>query len=142
MKVLFLAYVNHPGNFMVNDPIADFIVRLSNAGAVHHVSVTVPFSKMKESIAQVLAREGYVGEVKRTTQGALRVGLLYKNNRPAVSGFKRLSKPSRRLYAGSKELRPVKNGKGLLVLSTPAGILTGADARKQNVGGETLFEIW
>jgi len=127
---------------MVNDPIADFMVRLSNASAVRHTSVLVPFSKMKEAIAQVLSREGYVGEVKHTLQGSLRVGLVYTNERPAVSGFKRLSKPSRRLYAGAKELRPVKNGKGLLVLSTPAGILTGADARRQNVGGETLFEIW
>jgi len=127
---------------MVNDPIADFLVRLSNASAVRHERVLVPYSKMKDAIAQVLAKEGYVGEVKKSNTGALRVELKYTNDRPAVSGFKRLSKPSRRLYTGIHDIHPVKNGKGLLVLSTPAGILTGNEARKQKVGGETLFEIW
>ena len=127
---------------MVNDPIADFLVRLSNASAVRHERVLVPFSKMKDAIAQVLSKEGYVGEVKKSATGALRVELLYTNGRPAVSGFNRLSKPSRRLYTGVHDIQPVKNGKGLLVLSTPAGILTGNEARKQKVGGETLFEIW
>jgi len=127
---------------MVNDPIADFLVRLSNASAVGHERVLVPFSKMKEAIATVLSREGYVGEVKRAASGALRVDLRYHNGRPAVLGFKRLSKPSRRLYMGAHEIQPVKNDRGLLVLSTPAGILSGKEARKQHVGGETLFEIW
>ncbi|MDE2213282.1 MAG: 30S ribosomal protein S8 [Patescibacteria group bacterium] len=128
---------------MVNDPIADFLVRLQNASRVHHERVTVPFSSMKHSLAELLSQEGYVGEVDRSTSGALRVELRYgAGGRPAINGVKRISKPSRRLYQGVRDIRPIKHGKGLLVLSTPAGVLSGSEARKKRVGGEILFEIW
>jgi small subunit ribosomal protein S8 len=129
---------------MVTDPIADFLVRLQNASMARKALVSAPYSQMKHSIAKILAREGYVGEIDaRSKKGAsLTVSLSYKNGRPAISGIKRISKPSRRTYLGVRDLRPVKRGYGLLVLSTPAGILTGKEAKQKRVGGEALFEIW
>ncbi len=104
----------------------------------------MPYSRMKHSIAQVLAKEGYVGDVdKKSAAGiSLSVSLLYKNGRPVITGSKRISKPSRRMYMSVHDVKPVKRGYGLLVLSTPAGILTGKDAKEKKVGGEALFEIW
>ena len=102
----------------------------------------MPFSRMKESIAKILEKEGYVKNVDTTKTGALSVSLLYKGGRPVITGAKRISKPSRRMYMGVHDIKPVKRGHGLLVLSTPAGILTGKAARESKVGGEALFEIW
>jgi small subunit ribosomal protein S8 len=129
---------------MVTDPISDFLVRLQNASMARKDSVSIPFSQMKHSIAEILAREGYVGEVdaKSKNGSALTLSLVYKDGRPAIQGVKRISKPSRRMYMGVRDVRPVKRGYGLLVLSTPAGILTGKEARAKRVGGEVLFEIW
>ena len=107
-------------------------------------TVALPISRMKLSIAEILVREGYLAGIdpKSKKTNTLEVSLSYKDGRPAISGVKRISKPSRRVYQGVRDLKPVKRGRGLLVLSTPAGILTGKDARAQNVGGEALFEIW
>jgi small subunit ribosomal protein S8 len=102
----------------------------------------MPFSRMKHSIANILEREGYVKGVEQTKAGALQVNLLYKGGRPAITGAKRISKPSRRMYMSVHDIKPVKRGYGLLVLSTPAGVLTGKDAHDKRVGGEALFEIW
>lgn len=102
----------------------------------------MPYSKMKESIAEVLKKEGYVGSVEAKKNGPLNVFLAYKNKRPTISGTKRISKPSRRMYMSVNEIKPIKRGFGLLVLSTPAGILSGKEAREKKVGGEVLFEIW
>lgn len=128
---------------MVTDPIADFLVRLQNASRVGHTAVRAPHSAMKESIAMILKTEGYVAEVSKHKKGEpLEVVLSYKNNAPAINGFKRISKPSRRMYLGVHEIHSVKRGRGLLVLSTPAGVLSGKEARAKRVGGEALFEIW
>ena len=127
---------------MVNDPISDLLVRLQNASRVGKAHVTVPFSQMKLAVAEILAKEGYVAEGVTKKNFSLHIPLMYKNGRPAIEGTKRLSKPSRRTYLGVRDVRPVKRGHGLLVLSTPKGILTGAMAREQRVGGEVLFEIW
>lgn len=106
--------------------------------------VSIPFSKMKRAVADILAREGYVSDVdeKPKKGNALTLSLIYKNGRPAISGVKRLSRPGRRLYMGVRDVRPIKRGHGLLVLSTPQGILTGKEAKQKRVGGEVLFEIW
>lgn len=128
---------------MVTDPIADLLVRISNASRVGHVSISVPASKLKAAIATVLQREGYIASTEKSKKtNTLSIALSYKDGKPAVSGFKRVSKSSRRVYFGSGDLRPVKRGFGLLVLSTPAGILTGKEAREKHLGGEALFEIW
>lgn len=104
--------------------------------------VSLPLSRMKAAIADILAREGYLASVDTKKDHTLTVSLVYKNGRPAISGVKRISKPSRRMYLGVHDLRPVRRGHGLLVLSTPAGVLTGKEARAKRVGGEALFEIW
>ena len=129
---------------MVTDPISDFLVRLQNASMARKERVSIPFSQMKHSIAEVLAREGYVSDVdsKSKANGVLTLSLVYKDGRPAIQGVNRISKPSRRMYMGVRDVRPVKRGHGLLVLSTPAGIVTGKEARIKRVGGEVLFEIW
>ena len=128
---------------MVTDPIADLLVRIQNASMAGKPRVSMPLSQMKLSIAKILEREGYVAEVDtKAKNNVLSMNVAYKNGRPAMSGFKRISKPSRRMYLGVRDVHPVKRGKGLLVLSTPAGVLAGRDARAQNVSGEALFEIW
>ena len=102
----------------------------------------MPYSRMKFSIAQILEKEGYVQSVDQKKGASLSVSLLYKNGRPAITGAKRISKPSRRMYMSIHDIKPIKRGHGLLVLSTPEGILTGKDAKLKRVGGEALFEIW
>ncbi|MBP9710998.1 MAG: 30S ribosomal protein S8 [Candidatus Pacebacteria bacterium] len=128
---------------MVTDPIADFLVRLRNAGMTGKEFVVIPASKMTTALANLLEKEGYVKEVsKQKKNNSFTITLAYKNGRPVITGSKRISKPSRRMYMGVREVRPVKRGHGLLVLSTPAGVLTGKEAREKRVGGEALFEIW
>lgn len=131
---------------MITDPIGDFIIRLKNAGAVKKAIVAVPFSKLKLAIARTLKKSGYVGDISETgddPKKTLVVELLYDtDNMPKINGVKRISKPGRRLYAKAHEVFPVKYGKGLLVLSTPSGIVTDKEAREKRLGGETLFKIW
>jgi small subunit ribosomal protein S8 len=128
---------------MVTDPISDLLIRLQNASRAGHVRVTLPASKMKAAVAQVLAKEKYVVEIEKPKKSnQLSMVLAYRDGKPVIQGVKRLSKPSRRLYMGAGEIHPIKHGHGLLVLSTPLGVMTGIDARRQKVGGEALFEIW
>jgi small subunit ribosomal protein S8 len=131
---------------MVNDPIGDFIIRIKNAGAVHKESISMPFSKMKLAIAEMLSAKGYIGDVTKRNKGNakyLNIALLYvKDGSPVISGVRRMSKPSRRLYEGAKNIRRFRRGFGLSIFSTPKGIMADIDARKNNVGGEFLFNIW
>jgi len=135
-------FANLLGNFMITDPIADLLVRVRNAGLVKKESVVVPASKMTAAVAMLLEKEGYIAAVSKKKEGPMTVTLAYKNGRPAIQGAKRISKLSRRMYMGVRDIRPVKQGHGLLVLSTPVGILSGKEAREKRVGGEVLFEIW
>lgn len=130
---------------MVNDPVADLIIRLKNAGMVGKEEVQVPYSKLKAAIAEKLAEAGFVAgtdkhgkKVKKT----LAITLRYTDGAHAIRGVKRISKPGRRLYIKAADIHPVKFGRGKRILSTPAGILTGEEAREKNVGGEELFIIW
>lgn len=126
------------------DPIANMLIAIKNAGLVNKASVVVPHSKMKEAIASVLKEEGYIktykveGDAKKT----LEIVLEYKGNTPRVTDVKRVSKSSKRIYTGVKDIASVKYGHGCAVLSTPKGILTDKLARKEMVGGEILFTIW
>lgn len=126
---------------MVTDPIADLLVRLQNASRVGHDAVTLPYSQMKHAIAKILNKEGYIGDIEKKGH-TLVIALKYASGRPVIGGTKRISKPSRRMYLGVRDVKPVKRGHGLLILSTPAGILTGKEALTKRVGGEALFEIW
>ena len=131
---------------MVSDTVGDFIIRLKNAGAVKKTSVSVPYSALKHAIAEKLKNAGFVQSVEKKGKKArktLDVALKYDNEKlPVIHGVKRVSKPGRRLYRSAREIVPVRYGHGALILSTPKGILTGKEARKENVGGEALFEIW
>ncbi len=121
------------------------MIRLTNASRVGKTAVSMPYSRMKQAVAETLAREGYVGQVAEKGKAGrmLEVELRYSTNgRPVISGTKRVSKPSRRMYLGTRDLHPIKRGYGLQVLSTPAGILTGKEARQKRLGGEILFEVW
>jgi small subunit ribosomal protein S8 len=126
---------------MITDPISDLVVRLKNASAIGKTEIALPYSVMKHSIAKVLEKEGYVSEVSKKNN-SLVMALVYKAGRPAIGGAKRISKPSRRMYLGVKDIHPIKRGHGLLILSTPAGILSGKEAKEKRAGGEALFEIW
>jgi len=130
---------------MVGDPIGDMLARIRNAAAVGHDNVRVPYSKFKHAVAKVLLKEGYVSSVEkrgRKVVKTIEIGLAYNNNVPKIKGTERVSKPSKRVYQATKNLRPVRHGFGTSILSTPKGILTGGDARKEHVGGEILFLIW
>lgn len=131
---------------MVSDPIGDFIIQLKNAGAVKHSSVTIPHSKMKMAVAESLKATGFIKDVEKRgkkVRKTMHVDLAYKaDGTSRITEVKRISKPGRRMYKGVGEIFPVRYGKGVLVLSTPEGILTDAQARKAGVGGEALFEIW
>lgn len=131
---------------MVTDPVADFITRLTNAGAVSHKVISLPFSTFKHAIAEKLREAGYVEAIEKKgkkVRKTLDVTLKYDaSGKPAIAGVKRISKPGRRLYKSAHEIHPVRYGHGTLVLSTPKGVLTDREARKEHVGGEALFEIW
>ena len=130
---------------MVNDPVGDFIVQIMNAGRSRKGSVSVPHSKLKAAIAEKLVEAGYLKSVAKRgkkVKKTLDVELLYNGKEHVIRGVKRVSKPGRRLYAGVSTIHPVKFGTGRLILSTPAGVVTGEEARKQKVGGEQLFIIW
>lgn len=128
------------------DPLANMLTILRNAGAVGKETVSVPYSKMKESIAEVLEKKGYITGYKKTGKKAnkkLVITLAYREDGThKITKAQRISKPARRLYTGVRDLRPVRQGYGHLVLSTPKGIMTDDEAREENVGGEALFTIW
>lgn len=131
---------------MTTDPIANMLVTMKNASMVSKNTVVVPFSAIKYAIAQCLKEHGFVADVSKKTQkenfNVIEIGLVYNATGPKIHDVKRISKPSRRVYVGMRELFPVKNGYGISVLSTPKGILSDKQARKEQVGGEVLFSIW
>ena len=131
---------------MVTDVIADLIIQIKNAGMVRKESVTVPYSKKRNSIAQKLRVAEYVENVEAQGHGVkknLVITLAYdKDGKHKVRDVKRISKPGRRVYVGVQDIRPVRSGHGTLFLSTPKGILTGDEAYKGHVGGEALFSVW
>ena len=130
----------------MNDPISDLIIRIKNTSMAGKDSASIPHSKLKLAVAEILKREGYIKSVSskgKDTHKTIEIGILYdENHTPKVKGVSRVSKLSKRVYMGVKDIRPVKYGYGLLLLSTPKGILTDKEARKENVGGEALFKIW
>ncbi len=129
---------------MVTDRVGDFIIRLKNAGAIGKTVITIPASKHVEEIAHKLKALGFIADVQKSKEPyKFEVTLAYdERGRHKIHGVKRVSKPGRRLYAPAHEAHTVKNGVGSRLLSTPKGVLSDAEARKQHVGGENLFEIW
>ncbi len=131
---------------MMTDPIADMLTRIRNASKAKHEKVDIPSSKLKIEIAKILKDEGYVKNVKLVKdrrQGLIRVYLKYTDaETPVIQGLKRVSRPGRRVYTGSDTIPRVMAGLGTAILSTPRGIQTGKQARKDNVGGEVLCHVW
>jgi len=130
---------------MVTDRVGDFIIRLKNAGAIGNPVVSLPYSAHIEAIARKLKQLGYVSEVGTSGNGKrmLDVTLAYdERGNHKIHDVKRISKPGRRLYASTREAHGVKNGLGAAILSTPKGVLCDKEARKERVGGETMFQIW
>jgi small subunit ribosomal protein S8 len=130
----------------MTDPIADMLTRIRNAINRRHASVDIPHSKMKESIAQILQDEGFIQRYEIVPDGrfqVIRVHLKYaEGRRPVLTHLKRLSTPGRRLYAGSTQIPRALGGMGIVIVSTPRGVLTGTRARRENVGGELICEVW
>jgi small subunit ribosomal protein S8 len=130
----------------MSDTIADMLTRIRNAGRAKFNSVDIPGSKMKIEIAKILKNEGYVRNykfIKDGKQGILRVYLKYIHPQEhAIREVSRISKPSRRTYVKSKNLKPYLNGMGVAILSTSKGIMTDKQARKENVGGELVCKLW
>ena len=127
------------------DKIANMLIMIKNGNRASHENITVPYSKLKHAIAACLHKEGYIASFSKKTKKnhpVLEVELAYQDDAPKVTDVKRVSKPSRRMYVAAKDIRLVKNGHGIMVLSTPKGILSGRDARKEMVGGEVLFTLW
>ncbi len=128
------------------DPIADMLTRIRNGLSVRKSFVLVPSSKIKVAIAQILLEEGFIQGYEVTTdrpQPNLRIWLKYdKNRRPVMTGLQRVSKPGRRVYKGKNELPWVLSGLGIAIVSTPKGVMTGREARRQGLGGEVLCYIW
>jgi len=130
---------------VVSDPIGDFLTRLRNAGTAGLAEVRAPHSRLKEDIAKILHREGYINGFKvEEVDGHRHLIVVSKlaNRKSAITGLKRVSRPGLRKYVGATEIPRVLGGLGIAVLSTPRGVLSGREAKKQNVGGELLAYIW
>ena len=129
----------------MTDPITDMLNRIRNASAVSKPEVVLPYSNFKNEIAGILAKEGFLGEVKKVAKGKsklLKIQLKYKSGIPAIEGAKRVSKPGQRIYAKVHDIKKVKGGYGISIISTPKGLMTNGQARKAKMGGEILLEIW
>jgi small subunit ribosomal protein S8 len=130
----------------MTDPIADMLTRIRNAGGARFDKVDIPASRMKISLAKIFKEEGFIKNykvIKDNRQGILRVYLKYSDKQQSLfQGLRRVSKPGRRVYAGHEELPRVQGGLGVAVISTSKGVITDRQARKLQVGGEVLCEIW
>jgi small subunit ribosomal protein S8 len=131
---------------MMTDPIADMLTRIRNAVRVERPNVTMPLSKVKRGLAEVLKREGYIWgfeEVSAEPVAELRIELKYgPNGERVIRHIKRVSKPGRRVYRHADGLRPVLNGLGISIISTSRGVISDREARQRNIGGEVLCELW
>ena len=128
----------------MSDPISDLLTRIRNAGRALLPAVELPHSRMKESVAKILKSEGYVSDVavEGDAKKKLKIRLKYQGKKSVIEGLKRVSRPGLRRYVGSTEIPRVLNGMGVSIVSTPEGVMTGAQAKKKNLGGELLCYVW
>jgi small subunit ribosomal protein S8 len=128
----------------MSDPISDMLTRIRNAGRALLPAVELPHSRMKESVAKILKSEGYVADVAVEGDAAkkLKIRLKYQGKKNVIEGLKRVSRPGLRRYVGSTEIPRVLSGMGVSIVSTPEGVMTGAQAKKKNLGGELLCYVW
>lgn len=127
------------------DPIADFLTRLRNAHKAKHRRVDIPASNLKKAMAQILFEQKFIANftvLEDSKQGVLRINLKYQDGKPVISGLRRVSKPGIRTYKTAGEMPRVLGGLGISIISTSKGVMTGARAKKENVGGEVLAYVW
>lgn len=127
------------------DPISQTIINIKNANVAGKTTLTLPYSKLKESILAVLKREGFISDFSKKGKKVIKtleIELAYVDGKARIEGVEQISKNSRRVYSKAKEIRSVMNGYGAFVLTTPKGIMTDREAKKEKVGGEVLFKIW
>ncbi len=128
----------------MHDPISDLLTRIRNAGQAQHIDVCIPHSRLKEAIARLLMTEGYVNGVNVEGEKikTIKVCLRYQNRRTVITGLRQISTPGLRRYVGSADVPRVLGGMGVAILSTPKGVMSGTEARKQNIGGELICYVW
>ncbi len=129
----------------MTDPISDIIIRILNAQAVLHPTVSVPFSNFKYEIAKILEKEGFFNRIEekgKKVKRIIEITLKYDNKIPVISGLRRVSKPGQRIYAEAKEIKKVKGGYGVAIVSTSKGLMTNKEAKKKKLGGEIILEVW
>jgi len=129
----------------LSDPIGDMLVRIKNAQLRNHKKVQLPSSKFKVKIAEVLKSEGYIIDYKvsqETNKPYLEISLKYNSGNPVISSIQRVSKPGRRVFSRAESLPKINNGLGIAIISTPKGVMTDIDARKQKVGGEIICKVF
>jgi small subunit ribosomal protein S8 len=128
----------------MTDPISDMLTRLRNAGRALRPTVEMPHSRVKENVAHILKREGYITDV--AVDGAavktIKIRMKYQGKKSVIEGLKRISRPGLRKYVGATEIPRVLGGLGVALISTPEGVMTGNQARKKNLGGEVLCYVW
>ncbi len=129
----------------MTDPITDMLNQIRNAEAVQKAEVVLPYSRLKFEVAKILMQENFISDVKKVAKGkakTMKIVLKYENGVPGIAGLKKISKPGQRIYQKHSELKYVKGGYGIAVISTPKGLMTNKDAKKAKLGGEVLCEIW
>ena len=129
----------------LSDPIGDMIARVKNAQARKHKRVELPSSKFKSKIADILKNEGFIKDFKVSTEekkNILSLELKYHSGNPVISNFERVSKPGRRIFSSADSLPKINNGLGIAIVSTPKGVMTDIDARKQKIGGEIICKVF
>ena len=129
----------------MTDPLGDLLTRIRNGQQARKDSILTPASKLRAHVLDVLQREGYIrgySEEELAGHAGLRIELKYFEGQPAIQHLARVSKPGRRVYSGAQELPRIRNGLGTVIVSTPRGVLSDAEARDQNVGGEVLAEVF
>jgi len=129
----------------MTDPITDMLNRIRNAQTVLKPTVSIPFSKLKYQIAQILEKEGFVEKVKKTgrkPKKTIEITLKYSDKAPVISGLRRTSKPGQRIYSPWKKIKKVRGGFGIAIVSTSQGLMTDKEARRKKLGGEILCQIW
>ena len=129
----------------LSDPIGDMIARVKNAQSRSHKKVELPSSKFKVKIAEILKSEGYIIDYKVLNEGQkinLQINLKYNSGNPVINSIQRVSKPGRRIFSSAESLPKVSNGLGIAIISTPKGVMTDQDARKNQVGGEIICKVF
>jgi small subunit ribosomal protein S8 len=131
---------------MTTDPVSDMLTRIRNAITARHPKVDVPGSRLKMEIARILKEEGFIANFKVAEEGAQKIIKIYLKytpaNLPVISKIERISRPGCRVYVGRDDIPRVLGGMGINILTTPRGVMTGRDARKEGVGGEVLCQVW